>query len=69
MDNINSATKDPDNIKKAIRNCRRVGIEKKHTFGLTKTIFLIIDKDERNMLRVDATQEAMLNIAFPRVYT
>ena len=55
MDDINSTTKDPENIEKAIRNCRRLEIEKKYTFGLTKTNFMVIDKDERIMIRVEET--------------
>ena len=55
MDDINSTTKDPENIEKAIRNCRRLEIEKKYTFGLTKTNFMVIDKDERIMVRVEET--------------
>ena len=55
IDDMNSTTKDPDNIEKAIRNCRRLEIEKKYTFELNKTNFMIIDKEERIMVRVEET--------------
>ena len=46
MDDVNTATRDIQNIEKAIRNCRRMEKEKKYTFGLKKTNYMIIDEQK-----------------------
>ena len=43
MDDINTTTKISNNIRSSIRNCRKMEIEKKYTFGLKKTKYMIID--------------------------
>ena len=40
MDDINSTSKDAENIKRAIRNCRALEEQKKFTFGLDKTKYI-----------------------------
>ena len=44
MDDINTTTQQANNIKSSIRNCRRMEIEKKYTFGMKKTKYMIIDE-------------------------
>ena len=48
MDDINTTTKQAANVKKSIRNCRRMEVKKKYTFGLKKTKYMIIDQKMHN---------------------
>ena len=46
MDDINSTTNQANNIRKTIANCRLMEIQKKYTFGMKKTKYLVIDEKE-----------------------
>ena len=45
MDDVNTTTHQADNIRKSIRNCSQMEIQKKYTFGLKKTKYMIIDEE------------------------
>ena len=57
MDDINSTSKDAENIKRAIRNCRALEEQKKFTFGLDKTKYMIIDADQNTPLIEESVQK------------
>ena len=46
MDDINTTTSQVNNIKNTIKNCRLMEIEKKYTFGMKKTKYMVIDEKE-----------------------
>ena len=44
MDDINNASKEAENTKRAIRNCREFEEQKQFTFGLEKTNMVFLGK-------------------------
>ena len=48
VDDIDNASKETANTKRAMRNCRELEDQKNFTIGLEKTKYMIIDADQNN---------------------
>ena len=60
MDDINNASKEAENTKRAIRNCREFEEQKQFTFGLEKTKYMIIDADQNTPLILEKLKRGVV---------